>query len=133
MRLFGNGREMLSVCPPLAKDFVVSVVPKEECTMRDTLEDLYYGNITPCDKRIKSGTPLQQVLDEAEQCEERLAAQLDDVGKALLHRMADAENEANSTIALENFILGFRLGMRLAIEGLLGNSDGCLADITEEV
>lgn len=31
--------------------------------MRDTLEDLYYGNITPCDKRIKSGTPLQQILE----------------------------------------------------------------------
>ena len=101
--------------------------------MRDTLEDLYYGNITPCDKRIKSGTPLQPVLDEAEQCEERLAAKLDDEGNALLHRLTDAENEAGSTIALENFILGFRLGMRLAVEGLLGGGDGCLADLTEEV
>ena len=133
MRLFGNGREMLSVCPPLARAFLVCVVPKEECTMRDTLEDLYYGNITPCDKRIKPGTTLQQTLDEAEQCEERLTAKLDDEGKALLHRLVDAENEASSTIALENFILGFRLGMRLAVEGLLGGGDGCLADITEEV
>ena len=132
MKLFGNGRAMLSVCPPLAKDFVICVVPKEECTMRDTLEDLYYGNITPCDKRIKSGTPLQPVLDDAEQCEERLAAKLDDEGKALLHRMADAENEASSTIALENFILGFRLGMRLAVEGLLSNDESCLADIYGE-
>ena len=101
--------------------------------MRDILEDLYYGNITPCDKRIKPGTALQQVLDEAEQCEERLAAQLDDEGKALLHRLSDAENEASSTIALENFILGFRLGMRLTVEGLLDSDDSCLADITEEV
>ena len=100
--------------------------------MRDTLEDLYYGNITPCDKRIKSGSPLQQALDEAEQCEERLAAKLDDAGKTLLHRMADAENEAGSTIALENFILGFRLGMRLAVEGLLDSDDSCLADIYGE-
>ena len=133
MKLFGNGRAMLSVCPPLAKDFVVCVVPKEEYTMRDILEDLYYGNITPCDKRIKPGTALQQTLDEAEQCEERLAAKLDDEGKALLHRLSDAENEAGSIIALENFILGFRLGMRLAVEGLLGNGDGYLADITEGV
>ena len=132
MKLFGNGREMLSVCPPLACAFLVCVVPKEECTMRDTLEDLYYGNITPCDKRVKSGTPLQQVLDEAEQCEERLAAKLDDEGKALLHRLSDAENEASSTIALENFILGFRLGMRLAVEGLLSNDESCLADIYGE-
>ena len=101
--------------------------------MRDTLEDLYYGNITPCDKRIKPGTALLQTLDEAEQCEERLTTKLDDEGKAVLHRLVDAENEASSTIALENFILGFRLGMRLAVEGLLGSGDGCLADITEEV
>ena len=61
-----------------------------------------------------------------------LATKLDDEGKALLHRLVDAENEAGSTIALENFILGFRLGMRLAVEGLLGGGDGCLADIYRE-
>ena len=99
--------------------------------MRDTLEDLYYGNITPCDKRIKSGTPLQQVLDDAEQCEERLAAQLDDEGKNLLHRLSDAENEAASTIALENFILGFRLGVRMILEAL-DEDDGSLLDPNKE-
>ena len=100
--------------------------------MRDTLEDLYYGNIIPCDKRIRTGTPLRQALEEAEGLSEQLEARLDRDGKALLHRLADAENEAGSTIALENFILGFRLGMRLAVEGLLGGGDGCLADIYRE-
>ena len=100
--------------------------------MRDTLEDLYYGNITPCDKRVKSGTTLQQTLAEAEQLEEQLEDKLDREGQALLHRLSDAENEAASTIALENFILGFRLGMRLAVDGLLGGGDGCLADIYGE-
>ena len=100
--------------------------------MRDTLEDLYYGNITPCDKRIKSGTTLQQTLAESERLEEQLDAKLDDAGKALLRRLSDAENEAASTIALENFILGFRLGMRLAVEGLLGDGDSCLVDIYGE-
>lgn len=100
--------------------------------IRGTLEDLYYGNITPCDKRIRSDSPLQRVLDEAEQRAEQLAAKLDAEGKALLHRMAYAENEASSTIALENFILGFRLGMRLAVEGLLDSDDSCLADIYGE-
>ena len=132
MKLFGNGHEMLSVCPPLACAFLVCVVSKEECTMRDTLEGLYYGNITPCDKRIKSGTTLQQTLAEAERLEEQLEDKLDKEGQALLHRLSDAENEAASTIVLENFILGFRLGMRLAVEGLLGCGDGCLVDIYGE-
>ena len=98
--------------------------------MRDTLEDLYYGNITPCDKCIKSGTALQQVLDEAEQLEEQLEDKLDKEGQALLHRLSDAENEAGSTIALENFILGFRLGMRLAVE-TLDEDDGSLTALPE--
>ena len=99
--------------------------------MRDTLEDLYYGNITPCDKRIRSDSPLQRVLDEAEQRAEQLAAKLDAEGKALLHRMADAENEASSTIALENFILGFRLGVRMILEAL-DEDDGSLLDPNKE-
>ena len=100
--------------------------------MRDTLEDLYYGNIIPCDKRIRSGTPLRRALDEAEGLAEQLEARLGKAEKALFHRLADAENEAASTIALENFILGFRLGMRLAVEGLLERGDGSVTDITAE-
>ena len=81
--------------------------------MRDTLEDLYYSNITPCDKRIKSGTALQQTLAETERLEEQLEDKLDKEGRVLLHRLSNAENEVGNTIASENFILGFRLGMRL--------------------
>ena len=98
--------------------------------MRDTLEDLHYGNIIPCDKRIRAGTPLKQALEESEGLSEQLEARLDREGKALLHRLSDAENEATSTIALENFILGFRLGMRLAVEGLLESGDGSITKIT---
>ena len=98
--------------------------------MRDTLEDLYYGNITPCDKRIRSGTTLQQTLAEAERLEEQLENKLDKEGQALLHRLSDAENEAASTIALENFILGFRLGMRLAVEAM-DEDDGSLTALPE--
>ena len=55
-----------------------------------------------------------------------------DKEKALLLRLINAENEIGSTMALENFILGFRLGMRLAVEGLLDSDDSCLADIYGE-
>ena len=41
-----------------------------------------------------------------------------DRAKALLLRLIDADSEISNTLALENFIQGFRLGMRLAMEGL---------------
>ena len=51
--------------------------------------------------------------------------------QTLLLQLLNAENEINSTMALENFILGFRLGMRLAIEAL-DEDDGNLTMAQEE-
>ena len=100
--------------------------------MRDTLEDLYFGNITPNDQVVKSGTALKKAMEQSAECEEKLTALLEDEEKALLLRLINAENEIGSTMALENFILGFRLGMRLTIEGLLGGGDGSLIDPNKE-
>ena len=61
--------------------------------MRDTLENLYFGNITPNDQIVKSGTALKK--------------------------------------AMEHFILGFRLGVRMILEAL-DEDDGCLIDPNKE-
>ena len=50
----------------------------------------------------------------------------------MLLRLINAENEIGSTMALENFILGFRLGMQLTVEGLLGSDDGSLIEPNKE-
>ena len=51
--------------------------------------------------------------------------------KTLLLRLLNAENEISSTMALENFILGFWLGMRTAMESL-DEDDGSLTMYREE-
>lgn len=99
--------------------------------MRKTLENFYYGNITPCDRQIEPSSDLQRVMEKAEKCESKLTARLKDEERILLLNLLNAQNEINSTLAIEKFILGFRLGMRLAIESFDEN-DGCLTDITEE-
>ena len=81
--------------------------------MRDTLENLYFGNITPNDQVVKSGTALKKAMEQSAECEEKLTALLEDKERALLLRLINAENEIGSTMALENFILGFRLGVDL--------------------
>ena len=86
--------------------------------MRDTLEDLYFGKITPNEQDITPGSILADAMDRAEQCEEKLTALLEREEKTLLLRLLNAENEISSTMALENFVLGFRLGMRMTIEAL---------------
>lgn len=98
--------------------------------MRKTLENLYYGNITPCDRQIAPESDLQRVMEKAEKCEEELMARLKDEEKHLLLNLVNAQDEISSTLAIEKFILGFRLGMMLAVESFDEN-DGCLTDIME--
>ena len=98
--------------------------------MRKTLEELFYGNLTPNEQQITPDSPLQQAMDQAEESEEKLTALLEGEEKTMLLRLLTAENEIGSTLALENFILGFRLGMRLAIESL-DEDDGSLTALPE--
>ena len=95
--------------------------------MRNTLKDLYFGKITPNEQDITPGSVLADAMN---QCEERLTALLEGEEKNLLLQLLNAENEIGSTLALENFILGFRLGMRLAIEAL-DEDDGSLTALPE--
>ena len=99
--------------------------------MRKTLEELFYGNLTPNEQQITPDSPLQQAMDQAEEYEEKLSALLEGEEKTMLLRLLNAENEISSTMALENFVLGFRLGMRMTIEAL-DEDDGNLTMTQEE-
>ena len=41
--------------------------------MRDTLKNLYFGNITPNDQIVRSGTALKKAMEQSAECEEKLA------------------------------------------------------------
>ena len=85
----------------------------------------------PNDQIVKSGTALKKAMEQSAECEEKLTALLEDKEKALLLRLINAENEIDSTMALENFILGFRLGVRMILEAL-DEDDGNLIDPNKE-
>ena len=91
--------------------------------MRKTLEDLYYGNITPCEQQMIPDSELQRAVDRAAKCEEQLAMLLNEDGKHVLTRLVRSQQEVNSRTALENFILGFRFGVRLMAE-YMDDNDG---------
>lgn len=91
--------------------------------MQSTLENLYYGGITPCDMQAEPDSALEKALRRAAECEERLTEQLAETEKSLLLDLINAHDEITGTIALGKFILGFRLGMRIAIEGLADDAD----------
>nr|WP_298023115.1 DUF6809 family protein [uncultured Dysosmobacter sp.] len=98
--------------------------------MRKTLEDIYYGNIIPCDRQIAPGSNLERAMDQAQKCEEKLVSQLEGTQESLLLNLINAQDDIYSTMVLENFILGLRLGMRLAME-VMDEDDGDLTAVKD--
>ena len=84
--------------------------------MRKILEDFYYGNITPSEKIMRPGSELQRAVNIAARCESQLAEGLDEEKQVLLTRLVKAQHEIDAITATENFILGYRLGVRMMAE-----------------
>ena len=84
--------------------------------MRNTLEDLYYGNITPGTPQIAPNSELNRAVDRVARFEDQLTERLDEDGKTILAKLIESKDEAESITALENFILGFRLGAKIMME-----------------
>ena len=52
--------------------------------MRKTLEDLYYGNITPCEQQMIPGSELKRAVDRVAKYENQLMEQIGEteIGRA---------------------------------------------------
>ena len=91
--------------------------------MRKTLEDFYYGNITPNTQDMAPNSELKRAADRVARFEKQLTEQLDETGQAILEKLIEAQQEIDSITALENFILGFRLGAKITME-CMDENDG---------
>jgi hypothetical protein len=91
--------------------------------MRKTLEDLYYGNIIPNEQQMTPGSELKRAVDRVAKYENQLTEQLEKTEQEILTKLIRSQHEINSITATENFILGFRLGVRLMAE-CMDDNDG---------
>ena len=91
--------------------------------MRNTLEDLYFGNITPCEQQMTPDSELKRAVDRVARYETQLTEQLDETEQTILTKLIRSQHEIDSITARENFILGFRLGVRIMAE-CMDENDG---------
>ena len=98
--------------------------------MRHTLEDLYYGNITPGTQQMAPNSELKRATDRVARFESQLTELLDEDGQTILAKLIESRDEIESISAWENFILGFRLGARITMECMDGN-DGDIREVTD--
>ena len=96
--------------------------------MRKTLENLYYGNISPWEQKFARNTEYDKALRTVSEKEAQLKILLNEKEQAMLKEMVTAQSTVNSITAGENFILGFRIGIRLGTE-IMDDADGCISSI----
>ena len=61
--------------------------------MRETLEDLYYGNITPYDRQIRFDTSLMKAMEQSQECEEQTAGGRSPQSAAAAHQRGERDRQ----------------------------------------
>ena len=82
------------------------------------IEDLFYGNICPCEKRLTRGSEYSLLLDKAVKNEEKFSELLSPQQKEMLEKVKDCMTDMNNLLEKQAFIDGFRLGVKLVAEAV---------------
>ena len=86
------------------------------------IEDLFYGNICPCEKHLTRGSEYSQLLELAVKNEEKFSALLSPQQKEAFEKVRECMTDMNNILEKEAFIDGFRLGMKLMAESIYDKS-----------
>ena len=85
-----------------------------------TLEDLYYGNISPHERYIKRGTRVDKLVKLICKNEEDLNSTLTEKQKETFEKFKDCQNELSCITEREAFSSGFILATRIMVEVMEG-------------
>ena len=86
------------------------------------IEELFYGNICPCDKRLTRGSEYSHLLDLAVKNEEKLLEIISPQQKESVERFRECVEDMNNILIKEPFVDGFRLGVKLTAEAVYDKS-----------
>lgn len=81
-----------------------------------TLEDLYYGNISPCERDFKCGSQMEKIVKRICKNEESLISTLTEQQKETFDKFRNCESELPRKLDPESFIISFKLAARIVIE-----------------
>ena len=86
------------------------------------IEDLFYGNICPCEKHLTRGSEYSQLLELAVKNEEKFSELLSPQQKEAFEKVKECMTDMNNILEKEAFIDGFRLGMKLMADSIYDKS-----------
>lgn len=88
----------------------------------DILEDLFYGEIVPCERELRNREQCSQLMQYISRHENTLTASLSEEQGKVFEKYRDSTQELQRQTELDAFICGFRLGgrMLMAVAGETG-------------
>ena len=92
--------------------------PERNLKMSNILEELWYGNIVPCDDALQNNERSKELLRLAVRHQNDLSATLGEKQYEVFEKYNDCLNEMSDVGKKEVFAYGFRLGARIADEVL---------------
>lgn len=84
--------------------------------MKNFIEELYYGNINPNEKKFVRNTQYSKALETMSKIEAEVLNKFSDEDKKLFIDMINASDELSACTSVENFKIGFVLGVRMMID-----------------
>ena len=83
------------------------------------IDELYYGNINPNENRNRKKLPYEKALKTFSDIESKLTKELNGENLKLFNELVNASDEISATSGVENFKIGFRLGVLMMCDSLL--------------
>ena len=84
--------------------------------MPNILEDLYYGNISPCQRAVRPGSKVKKLMQKQSDLESKLNESFTEEQREIFEQYLSVSADLLGTNCLDSFITGFRLGARFTHE-----------------
>ncbi len=99
--------------------------------MPNILEDLYYGNLSPCHRTVCPGSREQKLMKKQSELESKLNGSFTEEQREKFEQYLSVTADLLDANCRDSFITGFRLGARFTHEIFVG-TDAPFADLTED-
>ena len=97
--------------------------------MPNILEDLYYGNLSPCQRTVRPGSKTQKLMQKQNDLETKMNESFTEEQRATFEQYLSITADLLDANCLDSFITGFRLGARFMQETFIG-TDAPFAELT---
>ena len=92
------------------------------------LDELYFGNINPNENRNRRPLPYEKAVKTFSDIENKLSKELNGENLKLFNELINASDEISATSGVENFKIGFRLGVLVMCDSLFPDNSIILKD-----